>query len=93
MKRYKFREKVMAMQFDENNPQESPLVKFGKSDISDRFDDTPDGWYIEAETNHYALHKKRLHHGDWIVIRSPSERVNVFTNKDFLEKFKPCKND
>ncbi|HRG29200.1 MAG TPA: hypothetical protein PLJ00_14980 [Chitinophagales bacterium] len=89
MKRYKFREKVMAMQFDENNPKECALVKFG-------FDDTPDGWYIESVGRYMmsgvGVYKTKLHHGDWIVIRE-NESANVYTNEEFLEKFKPCKND
>lgn len=96
MKRYKFREKVMAMQFNENNPQESALVKLGKPDIHDRFDDTPEGWYVECNGGRYisslAIVKTKLHHGNWIVVRE-NERVNVYTNEEFLEKFKPCKDD
>lgn len=83
MKTYRSKELVQAEQYFTGSNIE--CVKIGKSASghhwSDRFDDTPDGPYVQG-----VEFKHRVKEGDWIVVYDNGDK-QVFSNSQFLSNY------
>ena len=83
MKLFRSRKIVQAEQYTGNNLDK--YVKIGKSantgHWSDRFDDTPDGPYVQGEE-----YKHKVAIGDWVIL-SEDNRLFVLSDKEFKQKY------
>lgn len=84
MKEYRNREVVLAEQYFPGKEIEG--VKIGRNDPNDRWDDTPDGPYVQGEK-----HKHRLEPGYWIIKKEESKFLSVMTDAEFQKNYKPKK--
>lgn len=81
MKKYKSREVVYAEQYFSGKEIEGVII--GKNDPTNRWDDTPDGAYIQGEEFKYKVNE-----GDWVVKSEYDNYLSVYSNKDFVIKYK-----
>ena len=83
MKLYRSKQTVQAEQYLEGS--EIECIKIGKTrntgHWSDRFDDTPDGPYVQGPE-----YKYRIKHGDWVIIHKNGDKY-VMTNEEFENKY------
>ncbi|MCK9446094.1 hypothetical protein M0Q50_04290 [bacterium] len=99
MKRYKSREKIYAEQYFNGKKFEDIEILIGKSSTTCRWDNTPDGPYIDCMYDH----KLKLNDGDWICksevetyhtkkYKSGDNFLHLFTmtNDDFKKHYKQC---
>jgi len=80
MKKYKSREVVYAEQYFAG--KEIKGVKIGKNDPENRWDDTPDGQYIQGEE-----YKYRVKEGDWIVKKDDDSFLSVYPDAEFKRMY------
>jgi len=80
MEKYSSKEVVLAEQYFPGKEIKGVLI--GKNDPYDRWDDTPDGPYIQGEQ-----YKRFVKPGDWIVKKENSQYLEVYSNEDFNKKY------
>jgi hypothetical protein len=79
MEKFRSKEIVEAVQyFAKDNLS---FVKIGRNDVFDRFDDTPDGPYVQGRE-----YKHKVKEGDWIIFRKNKE-ILVLPTDFFIDMF------
>lgn len=84
MKRYiQTMPSVQAVQWEEAIGH--PLVKFGVSSTTDRFDDTPDGYYVivHAPWVSSGTTKRNIKENDWMIFDELGNVVNIVDSRLF----------
>ncbi len=81
MEKYKSREVVYAEQYFDGKEIEG--VKIGKNDIHNRWDDTPNGAYIQGEQ-----YKYKIHNSDWVIRKEGEKFLSVLSDKNFNLQYK-----
>lgn len=61
------------------------LVTIGKNDPTNRWDDTPDGPFIQMTD-----FKRKVEPGNWIVIDEDTQVVRVYSDEYFKSKYESC---
>lgn len=82
MKQYKSRQIVEAEQYFTGKEIEG--VKIGKNDPTNRWDDTPDGAYIQCDR-----FKEIVNEGDWVI--KINGKLLSLSNEGFKKLYKPKK--
>lgn len=82
MEKYISKEVILTEQYFKDKEISGVLI--GKNDPNDRWDDTPDGPYIQGEQ-----YKMRVKDGDWVVKKENSRHLEVYSNDDFNKKYQP----
>jgi len=79
MEKFRSKEIVEAVQyFAKDNLS---FIKIGKSSLYDRFDDTPDGPYIQG-----SQYKHKVKEGDWIIFPKNKEII-ILSDEEFIKKY------